>query len=130
MLTILSLISTSLAFRLPNVRDRVSLAQADAWLETTLIKVRGQARHDGRARSVEFDWATKRYRLSDAVWRALPSGVEWTLGSGQQATGARSIVTFLPDGSGPGATLVMRAGSLSSTYRVNWLTGSILNVER
>jgi hypothetical protein len=68
--------------------------------------------------------------LSQGGWRALPSGVAWEVESGREPGAATSTVTFLPDGTGSGATITTRAGVYSSIRQLEWLTGSIRHASR
>lgn len=124
-LTILSLIGTATAIGLPSARDRIRFAQAGAWLDNMLTNLRGQARRESRMTWVEFDPDAGRYRLAHAEWRALPPGVTWVVKSDRLPIVAYPTVTFLPDGTGPGAAITIRAGGYSSVHRVEWLTGLI-----
>lgn len=124
-LTVLSLVATAAALELPNARDRIRLAQARGWLESTLAHCGRQALREGRTISVEFDPAAGRYRVSGDDWRALPRGVVWTVEAAGQPEFSNPNLVFLSDGTGSGATIVMRAGSYSSVHRIAWLTGTI-----
>lgn len=124
-LTVLSVAGTAAALGLPSVRDRIRFVQADAWLDSTLTNLRGQARREGRMTWVDFDPAGGRYRLPEGGWRTLPLGITWGVESGHGSIAAARTVTFLPDGTGSGATFTIRIGVYSSIHRVDWLTGSI-----
>lgn len=122
-LMILSLVATAGTVAVPNTRERIRLAQADAWLDNMLADLRRQARRQGRSHWVEFDGKTSRYRRMDAAWRPLPSGVTWSFEPHERTNGAKPVVFFLPDGTGSGALIHMSAGASSSARRVEWITG-------
>lgn len=124
-LTILSLVGMAAALGSPHVRDRTKLVQAGAWLESTLINLRSQARREGRMTWANFHLAEGRYRLSDGGWHALPLDITWGIEAGHGPLATVQTVTFLPDGSGSGATFTIRMGVYSSVYQVDWLTGAI-----
>jgi hypothetical protein len=51
--------------------------------------------------------------------------VSWSVETADRA----SALIFLPDGTGSGAIVTMRAGRFSTTRRVDWLSGAILHAE-
>ncbi len=124
-LVILSLVGTVTALGLPNARDRVRLTQVGAWLDSMLADLRGQARREGRMRWVEFDMEARRYRVSDAAWRALPPDVALSFEHRRPATGSTPVIAFLPDGTGSEVVITMQAGAYSSVRHIGWLTGLI-----
>jgi len=129
-LTVLSLVGTAMALGLPNVRDRIRVVQAAAWLDSMLADLRGQARRESRSTWIDFDATAGRYRLREGEWRALPPGVTWAVETGRDSIAEARTVVFLPDGTGSGMTMTIRAGAYSSVHQVEWLTGAIQHARR
>jgi general secretion pathway protein H len=124
-MAILSLVGTAAALWLPGARDRARLVQAGIWLDGLLTDLRGQARREGRIRSVVFDLGAGRYRVSGGAWRDLPAGMVLSLEEAGHKGRPASTITFLPDGTGSAAVIALRAGSSASMRRIDLLTGSI-----
>lgn len=124
-LVVLSLVGTAVALNLSSARERIRYTQAGSWLESAVSHWREQARREGRTIFVEFDPAAGRYRISGDEWRVLPPGVTWTIETAGQPGARNARLVFLPDGTGPGATITIRTGTYSSLYQIEQLTGTL-----
>jgi prepilin-type N-terminal cleavage/methylation domain-containing protein len=129
-LMIISLVATGANFRISNAFDRIALARAETWLDSTLVELRRDSRREGRPRTVLIDPRTGRYRISDAEWRSLPPDVAWSFEDVSGQAALTPSVTFLPDGSTSGATILVHAGALAAMRRVDQLSGTIHHVAR
>lgn len=126
-LVILSLASTTLGLGIPSARERTQLASAGAQLDATLLEARSQARREGAIRTVVFDLSARRYRIGEkGDWHVLPNGVEMSVVSARELGAlTTAAVAFLPDGTSSGADITLAVAGLTTSRRVEWLTGRL-----
>lgn len=76
-------------------------------------------RFDLAARSVAVEGAPDSYRLSAAEQLRVVT-------ARGQAEGQEAVLVFQPDGGSSGAWIVIAAGGIRRSLRVDWLTGAVI----
>jgi len=124
-MTIAGLLVSVVAPRLLDTAAHARLRTAAERVAVTLRATRATARRTAQAGTVVIDPAGKGYTSPGGTF-LLPAGEAVTFKPYlERPDAARNTLTFLPDGSSSGGTVVFTHGSDSVRVDVDWLTGRI-----
>jgi general secretion pathway protein H len=124
-MTVAGLLIAVVAPRLLDTAGHARLKASAARVSVALRETRAMARRTDAAASLSLDPTGKGYVLGGQSY-TLPSGQTVTLKPYfDEPDASKTIMSFLPDGSSSGGTLLLAHGGDSVRVDVDWLTGRI-----